>query len=134
MKIVLDTNVLLSAIVFGGVASKIYEFCILYAHLFTSNFILQEVEEKLRGKLKIPDEYLAEALALLKEKNEIIEPNTPKPVICRDIDDNNILQLAESVQANYIITGDKDLLVLEKYMGTEIVSPKQFAEKYMTII
>jgi hypothetical protein len=63
--------VLLSAIVFGGVAGKVYEFCLLHVNLFTSSFILQEVEEKLKRKLKIPDEYLIEALSLLKEKNEI---------------------------------------------------------------
>lgn len=131
MKIVFDTNVLLSAFVFKGVAGKVYDFCVLHAQLFTSHFILQEVEEKLQGKLKVPHELVEETLALLNEKNQIIIPHTPKPSICRDLDDNEILQLAESVKADYLITGDKDLLVLEKYLETLIVNPKQFSEKYM---
>jgi predicted nucleic acid-binding protein len=48
--------------------------------------------------------------------------------ICRDKDDNNIIALAVSAKADFIITGDKDLLVLKKYKSIRIVSPREFWE------
>lgn len=46
--------------------------------------------------------------------------------VCRDISDDNILALAKSSQPRYIITGDKDLLVLEKYNSIPIITPREF--------
>ncbi|MBV6442783.1 MAG: putative toxin-antitoxin system toxin component, PIN family [Haliscomenobacteraceae bacterium CHB4] len=67
-------------------------------------------------------------ISLIAEKSSLVQPHTPLPTVCRDTDDNNVLQLTESVQADYLITGDKDLLVLNIYQGTRIVAPAQFLE------
>jgi len=56
-------------------------------------------------------------------------PATKLPKVCRDADDNNILQLAESIKTNYIITGDTDLLTLKKFRSSQIVSPAKFLEE-----
>ena len=46
--------------------------------------------------------------------------------VCRDPKDNHILALAHEADANFIVTGDKDLLVLENYKETKIVTPADF--------
>ena len=50
--------------------------------------------------------------------------------ICRDEDDNKFIECAVDCDADYIITGDKDLLVLEKYNDIEIITPKEFLDLY----
>ena len=46
--------------------------------------------------------------------------------VCRDPEDDHIIALADSARANYIITGDEDLLILKRYGSTQIVTPRQF--------
>ncbi|MGD1807556.1 putative toxin-antitoxin system toxin component, PIN family [Dapis sp. BLCC M126] len=52
-----------------------------------------------------------------------------RTTICVDADDNKFLELAFSGNASYLITGDKDLLVLENYHQTEILNPADFISK-----
>ena len=52
------------------------------------------------------------------------------PEICRDVDDNYLLALADQTNCDFIITGDKDLLVLEQYKGTKILRFRDFMIKY----
>ncbi len=62
---------------------------------------------------------------------EIIEPAT-QVEICRDPDDNKFLGCAQDSHALYIVSGDKDLLVLEHYRDIQIVTAKTFCEKYLS--
>ena len=50
------------------------------------------------------------------------------PKICRDADDDFILAAAVKAGCDYLVTGDKDLLVLKKVSGLNIVTPREFAE------
>lgn len=50
--------------------------------------------------------------------------------ICRDPKDNKLLELAVSGNANFLVTGDKDLLVLNPFRGIEIIVPRDFLEKF----
>lgn len=128
MKIVLDTNILISAFVFRGKAAAVFDHCALREELFVSQWILDELSQKLRFKFNVEERDILEMLSLIAEKSSLVQPHTPLPTVCRDMDDNNILQLAESVQADYLITGDKDLLVLDTYQDTRIVAPAQFLD------
>ena len=49
-----------------------------------------------------------------------------KVILCRDPKDNQFLELCLAASADYLVTGDKDLLVLKKFGQTQIFSPKQF--------
>ena len=49
--------------------------------------------------------------------------------ICRDPKDDFLLALSKESKANYLITGDKDLLYIEVYGRTKIVTVRQFKEK-----
>jgi len=52
-----------------------------------------------------------------------------KVTVCRDPKDNQFLELCLAASADYLITGDKDLLILKKFHQTQIFSPKQFLGK-----
>ena len=128
LKIVLDTNVLVSAFVFKGACGRIFDWCVEYADNYTSEWLLKETARVLETKLNLSKAETERVIGILT--NEVsftqITPTSPLPTICRDSDDNNVLQLAESVNADYIVTGDKDLLVLNKFNNSQIVSPAQF--------
>lgn len=51
--------------------------------------------------------------------------------LCRDPDDNKFLNCAIDTKALYIVSGDRDLLVLEKVEGTSIITAKEFCERYL---
>ena len=63
----------------------------------------------------------------------VVEPKSEKPSICRDKDDNNILHVADYINADIIITGDNDLLDLKKFNKIDIVRPRQFMDKHYKI-
>ena len=62
-----------------------------------------------------------------RETSEVVEPATFDRQICRDPDDDAILGTAISGNADCIVTGDSDLLVLERFQGVDIVSASEFA-------
>lgn len=131
MKVIFDTNVLLSSLLFPGFSTKVYDFCVLSYNTFSSDWLLDELSEKLTGKFKLTDEQAEDYLNLLRERMAVVHPFNDLPDACRDADDNHVLQLADYIQADCIITGDKDLLVLEEYKKTQILSPRQFYSYYI---
>lgn len=60
---------------------------------------------------------------------EIIEP-VIHVEICRDPDDNKFLECAKDSHALYIVSGDKDLLVIKQFENVQIVTAKSFCQKY----
>ena len=71
-------------------------------------------------------------LAPLIQTMEIIEPVSHIEV-CRDPDDDKFLECARDSHALYVVSGDKDLLVIEKYENIQIVTAKDFCEKYLQV-
>ncbi len=126
MKIVLDTNVLISAHVAHGLASSVFELCLREHTIVISSGILKELAEGLLKKIAIPPSIAAPIIELLKRTAEIHKPSPVPLGSCRDADDLHILGLAIAAKADRIITGDEDMLVLGSYRGIPIVSPRQF--------
>ncbi len=91
----------------------------------SSSFILAEVEAVLIEKMKVTKQKAKAAARLLERQSTIVRPKKIEK-ICRDPFDDYILAAAVSGGADYLITSDKDLLVLEKYKGVVIVTPKDF--------
>ncbi len=128
MKVVFDTNVLIAAFLTEGVCSKVlvrarkHEF-----QLVLSADIIGETERVLRKKFKLSPSEISSVSALLKEAaSEILHKVDPISPICRDPDDDKILACASEADADYIVTGDEDLLVIKRYGRTKIVTPKVF--------
>lgn len=130
MRIVFDTNVILSALITRGLSSRVLDICIDRHSLYISQFIMDEVSEKLRKKFNADEQQLIKVTSFLLSSFTLIKPAGEKPDVCRDKDDNNILHLSNTVKANLIITGDKDLIVLRSHNGTNIITPRNFMEKY----
>lgn len=126
MKVVLDTNVLIAAFAARGLCESLFELCLEKHEIVVSEAILEEVAEKLDDKLGLPNELIEEILALLRDHAQLVEPTRVESDVCRDPDDLPILGTAEAAQAPFLITGDRDLLEIERFAGAAIVSPRQF--------
>lgn len=131
MKLVFDTNVLFAAHISRGKCAILYELALATETIITSNPILDELEEKLQLKAKLPPQ---EALAVRCEvagNALIVEPaKLPLPT-CRDPDDDMVLGTAFAAMADLIVTGDQDLLVLREYQGIPIITPAECLARMM---
>jgi putative PIN family toxin of toxin-antitoxin system len=92
----------------------------------SSPFILAEVEAILVKKLKITKQK-AKATVRLLERQSVIVHSKKIEKVCRDPFDDYVLVAAVSGRVDYLITADKDLLVLEKHRKVVIISPQDFA-------
>lgn len=126
LKIVLDTNIFLSALFFGGMAEKIFDLVLARKlQLYVSTELSEEIFKKLRyfGA----NEAVLIKTAVVLEGCILIKP-TVSIAVCRDPKDNFLLEIAETVRADYLVTRDKDLLDLESQARkqTKIIKPEAF--------
>ena len=129
MRIVIDTNVLISAEISISSASRRLRDKIIVDHEITlSNAILQELARTLSDKFGFDGTSVSEITDGLIRVAEIVEPVIFETQICRDPDDDAILGTAVAGNADCIVTGDGDLLVLERFQDVDIISPSEFAE------
>lgn len=125
--IVLDTNIFISAILYGGIPGKILELCIIQNQIdiAISPELFAELIGKLKYKFGLSKELLTELQDIFEYSLKYVLP-THTIEICRDSDDNKIIDLAMYCNAKYIITGDNDLLELKSYKEILIIKPKDF--------
>lgn len=130
-KVVLDTNVLISAILFGGNPRQILEKAIRGGiRLCLSGPILDELSGVLRRpKFDYSPERVQIILTELTGIADFVNPSETIPLVLEDPDDNKILECAVEAKANHIITGDSHLLKLSRYRDIEIVNALTFLEK-----
>ena len=128
MKVILDTNVFISSFATRGLCHSVFELCLDRFEIVISSSLIKEIRNVLKDKLKLPEIFIAETLDYLSENATSVEVNKLLSGVCRDPEDDHIIALADSARANYIITGDEDLLILKKYDSTQIVTPRQFWE------
>jgi uncharacterized protein len=129
LKAVIDANVFISALLNPGSAADLIaelardKFELIYpARLIIE---LQRVTEKRKLSSRISAESLAELLQLISEKGILVEP-TDVPALCRDPADDIYLACALAAQAQFIVTGDHDLLSMSQHQSTMIVMPAVF--------
>jgi putative PIN family toxin of toxin-antitoxin system len=133
--VVLDTSVLVSAFFtpHGTSAAVLRRLRDPRFELVVSPAILGELARILRTtgyRRRFP--YADEAIrAYVRELLRVSVSVRPLPLsgVVRDRDDDVILATALSAQAPYLVTGDRDLLVLERYRDVEIVSPRSFLDR-----
>ena len=134
MRVVIDTNVLISGIFWSGIPFEILDLWVQNKIvLLTSQFILSEYARVLQEYgLKRNRTDLTEAwLHFIVQHSHIIHTHR-KFHVCRDVDDDMYLDCAVEGAAKYIVSGDKDLLTLQNFMGVKIVSPKNFTNNFKT--
>ncbi len=128
MRVILDTNVILAAFAGRGLAHALFELCLEKHEIIISEHILSEVQRNLQKKMKMPKDKVVMITEYLKEFCTFSNHKRLEKEVCRDIDDVKILGLAEVAKPDYIITGDKDLLVLKKFHSVPIITPREFWE------
>ena len=127
MKIVLDANVVVAAFATRGLCESILELCFHSHDLVLCEDLLDEILRNLQKKINLPEGIVKDIGKLLRENASI---GTPIPLavdICRDPDDVKILGLAIAAHTDCIVTGDKDLLILKKFQGIPILTPRSFS-------
>ncbi len=131
MRVVLDTNVFVSAVFFGGHPGRV-----LAAwrdgviDVVVSDEIIQEyVRVGRRLADQFPGVALWTALDLVAAAAELVAAPPLQETVCRDPDDDKFLACALAAQARYIVSGDRDLLAISPYRGVTVVRPRDFSEK-----
>ena len=132
MNIVIDTNVIISGIFFGGYPRKILETVAdkqisAYATTEIINEYYEIIDEMIKRKQgRINNSVLSQLVSKLK-----IIQSSSSINICRDPDDNKFIECAIDANALYIISGDKDLLDIQKFNNIQIFNTKFFCEKFI---
>jgi len=132
MKVVIDTNIFVSSF-FGGKPRKIIN---LWKNrniiLCISREIIDEYFEVLRRIGLQNERELEELLALLaRGYNCIFTTKTPTlKIVENDPDDDKFIECAVALNAQYLITGDKEVLEIKNYMGIKIITPNHFLEEF----
>jgi putative PIN family toxin of toxin-antitoxin system len=129
MRVVLDSNVLVSALVGHSLPRRLL-FQLLKGHVILSSIqMLAELEEVLlRKKFELTRGQIEEYLKLVINGTHLINVTVCPEVVLEDPDDDIILATASEGDADYIVTGDKHLLRLEKHQVTKIVTVKEMLE------
>jgi uncharacterized protein len=132
MKIIFDTNVLLSAVFSpNSVTGKAFDKGFLMGNVICSSDTLSELIEvfsrpkfdkyiSAEKRKYFVEDFIAAAIPIITERFET--------AICRDPKDEKFLELAVASNADYIVSGDKDLLVLNPFRHTLILTPREFLD------
>jgi uncharacterized protein len=126
MKIILDTNVIIAAFATRGLCSAVFELCLDRFEVVLSEAILKELSMNLNTKIKLPLSQCDLIVSYLRDNCFLSEIDDLDKSKCRDKSDIHVLGLAQRSSAEYIITGDKDLLDLGKHRDTKILTPREF--------
>ncbi len=134
MKIVVDTNVLISAFISKGPAKLVLD-SIDQESIFgiISVLMLEEFEEVIkREKFGWDLEHQNSILAITRDLFLIVPDDRILPVVFNDPDDDVVLACAACAYADIIVSGDKHLLSLKEYRGVRILTPREFIEYVLT--
>ena len=128
MRVVLDTNVIVSGLNFPGNERLVLELALRGRfEFYLSTFILEETAGVLRRKFGWDEERSSHAIVALGDAATVIEPTQIPEVIEGGHADNHILECAVEASADYLVTGDRrHLLPLEEHRGARIVNAPRF--------
>lgn len=127
MRVVLDTNIYISALMFGGLPGSLLDLAFIQAFdLVVSPPLLDELDEKLHFKFRVPLEDIAIIRIRLESTAFLVKPHHKLKVIRDDPDDNRILECALAGKAGFIVSGDRHLLNLKIYKKIPILTVREF--------
>lgn len=117
IRVVADTNIFISALMFGGLPGIFLDLALVKSfQLVTSPALLDELDEKLRGKFEVSAEDAARIRLRLEANAMVVEPAFTLAVIKEDPDDDRVLECAVAGNADYVVSGDRHLLKLGAYV------------------
>jgi putative PIN family toxin of toxin-antitoxin system len=129
MRVVADTNIFISALMFGGLPGRFLDLALQRRFtLVTSRALLDELAEKLRGKFAVSEGDALAIRAKLESNATLADPDFQLNAVSDDPDDNRVLECAVAGNVDCIVSGDRHLLRLEFHDGIAIVTVRQFLE------
>jgi len=133
MRIVLDTNVLISGIFFSGIPGQILQ--AWHSQKFQLFVSVEILDEYFSVAERITNRYAGveyeNVLGLIVQNAELVQvPDLPEPV-CEDPDDDKFLACALASNTNIIVSGDSDLLKVSGYCGIQVLTPKAFVSAFL---
>ncbi len=129
MRVLLDTNVIVSAVTTRGLCADVFR-AVLAAHeLVTCPRVLQEVRRVLGMKFGVPEQLIEEYLELISQDAILAEPEDQPDLPIEDRDDAAIVAAALSAGAQVLVTGDHELQSLKSIGKVRIISPRAFWEE-----
>ncbi len=133
MRIVLDTNVFISGVFFGGPPSEILKSWKQSKTqiIFTKEIIgeYQRIGEELSAKY--PSVNIEPIIELFTIFGEFVETKGISETICEDPDDNKFIECAIASQSKLIVSGDKHLLNISGHKDIAVLKPREFVDTYL---
>jgi putative PIN family toxin of toxin-antitoxin system len=136
MRLVLDTNVVTSALLWRGIPYQLLQTIRQRSnlHLYSSAALLEELADvltrrSLSKQLAAIDKQASDVLLDCATAVQIVNAAPLEQPVCRDPDDDDVLALALAAQADLIVSGDQDLLVLGQFEAIPIVTAREALER-----
>ena len=130
-RVIVDTNCWISFLIGRRLASLVSLLSDERIELVLCDELLEEIKEVTQRPKFVkyfPEHEVSSLISFLRLKGTIFKPTTSL-ALCRDEADDYLLALAKDAKAHYLVTGDKDLLVIREVANCRIVDPKTFEEE-----
>lgn len=128
MRVLLDTNVIVSAVTTRGLCADVFRTVLSDHDLVTCRRVLQEVQRILRSKFSVPDELISEYIELISRDVILAEPGGKPVPHVKDSDDAERVAVAVAGKVQVLVTGDAELQSI-KIRTVRILSPRGFWEE-----
>lgn len=128
-KVVLDTNVVVSALLNArGNEALVFDLCLARKlQLYVSKAILTEYEEVLRRpRFRLDSNHVTAVMQLIRKAAKTVKP-TQRLAVCKDEDDNKLLECAEAASADYLVTGNLRHFP-KQHEQTQVINARAFIE------
>ncbi len=138
IRAVIDTNMLIRALIkpqgtVGPVLTTLRDgrYTIVYAPELLDELIEKLSLPRIRLKYHVETEQIEALLGIVALRGEMVTPGH-RIKVCRDPDDDILIQVALTGNAGFVVTGDNDLLVLKAYKDVRFVTPRDFLDRTQT--
>jgi putative PIN family toxin of toxin-antitoxin system len=132
MRIVVDTNVIVSALVFGGLPRRVFEMVERgHCEFYYSTEIQSETRRVLRDKFGWDEQQLESYLPVLWSLGKRVTPGSRVDAVKEDPDDNRILECAIAAGADMIVSGDRHLLKLAAFEQITMLTAREFLKRFI---
>ena len=122
----LDTNVLVAALMARGTCNDLLEHCVRHHVVISSRPLLDELRDVLTRKFRQRATDVRATVRLFEERFTLVTPVQIEAPVCRDTDDDVVLATALAGECVAIVTGDQDLLILDPFQGIRVLTPAAF--------
>jgi putative PIN family toxin of toxin-antitoxin system len=129
MRVFLDTNIIVAAVSTRGLCADVLRETLARHDLVASEDLFSEIRRVLRDKLGVPPEIIDEVVALLREGAHLSEAVWTMDLQIKDRADRGLVSAAIEARADLFVTGDREILGLERHGTMEMVSPREFWER-----